>query len=81
MENSSKVASRWVVGMDLGDRWSQVCRLDWDKGAIQEESRLSMTAPSLQRYFSRLEPSRVILEAGTHSRRGFVVCWFLWAMR
>src|ERR1700710_2351257 len=67
MENSSKVASRWVVGMDLGDRWSQVCRLDWDKGAIQEERRLSMTSSSLQRYFSVLEPSRVILEAGTHS--------------
>jgi transposase len=67
MENSSKVASRWVVGMDLGDRWSQVCRLDWDQGAIQEERRLSMTASSLQRYFSVLEPSLVILEAGTHS--------------
>lgn len=67
MDNSSKVASRWVVGMDLGDRFSQVCRLDWDKGSIQEERRLSMTASSLQRYFSVLEPSRVILEAGTHS--------------
>jgi transposase len=67
VENSSKVASRWVVGVDLGDRSSQVCRLDFESGAIQEECRLSMTSASLQRYFSGLVSSRVIVESGTHS--------------
>jgi transposase len=67
MGDLSKATHRWVVGVDLGDRWSQVCRLDQETGVITEERRLSMTSASLQRYFSVLEPSRVILETGTHS--------------
>lgn len=67
MENSSKVAHRWVVGVDLGDRWSQICRLAPEAGAIEEERRLSMTSASLQRYFSKLERCLVILEVGPQS--------------
>lgn len=67
MENSSRVASRSVVGVDLGDRSSQICRLDWETGAIQEERRLSMSESSLQRYFSGLSSCRVILESGTQT--------------
>ena len=64
---SSKVASGSVVGVDLGDRSSQICRLDWETGEILEERRLSMTASSVQRYFSGLSSCRVILESGTHA--------------
>lgn len=67
MENSSRVERGWVVGLDLGDRRGQICRLDWETGAVEEERRLSMTSASLQRYFSALSPSRVILETGTQS--------------
>jgi len=67
VENSSRVASGSVVGMDLGDRSSQICRLDWETGAIQEERRLSMSVSSLQRYFSGLSSCRVILESGTQT--------------
>jgi transposase len=67
MENSSRRVNRWVVGVDLGDRSSQICRLDWETGAIQEERRLSMSMSSLQRYFSGLSSSRVILESGTQT--------------
>ena len=67
MENFIRVASREVVGMDLGDRKSQICRLDRQSGVIQEECRVSTTAPSLQRYFLTLEPCQVFLESGTHS--------------
>jgi transposase len=67
VENSSKLVSRSVVGVDLGDRSSRVCRLDWETGAIQDEQRLSMSVPSLQRYFSGLSSCRVILESGTHT--------------
>lgn len=66
MENSSRVWGS-ILGMDLGDRSSQICRLDRETGAILEERRLSMTASSLQRYFSGLPPCRVILESGTHA--------------
>jgi transposase len=66
VENSSRVWGS-VLGMDLGDRSSQICRLDRETGAILEERRLSMTASSLQRYFSGLSPCRVVLESGTHA--------------
>lgn len=66
MEKTSRVWGS-VVGVDLGDRWSQICRLDGETGAILEERRLSMTAPSLQRYFSGLSSCRVVLESGTHA--------------
>lgn len=67
MKNSSREEIRWVVGVDLGDRWSQICRLEQGSGAIQEERRLSMTSASLQRYFSVLERCLVILEVGGQS--------------
>jgi transposase len=67
VENSSKLVSRSVVGVDLGDRSSQICRLDWETGEIQEERRLSMSVSSLQRYFSGLSSCRVIVESGTHT--------------
>ena len=37
MGNSSNVASGSVVGMDLGDRWSQICRIDWNSGETLRE--------------------------------------------
>jgi transposase len=66
VKNSSR-ESGGVVGVDLGDRWSQVCRLDLETGEIVEERRLSMIAASLQRYFSGLSSCRVVLESGTHA--------------
>lgn len=67
MENVSRQAVLFVVGVDLGDRSSQLCRLDNETGAIVEERRVSTTTASLQRYFSQLAKSRVILESGTHT--------------
>lgn len=67
MRELSKVESRGVVGLDLGDRRSQVCRLEGESGAIVEELKVSTTSPSLQRYFGGLAPQLVILESGPHS--------------
>lgn len=67
MENSSRVHVEGVVGVDLGDRSSQICRLDWETGAIVEERRLSTTASSFQGYFEGGSKHRVVLESGTHS--------------
>lgn len=63
----SKSVAQEVVGLDLGDRSSQVCRLDRKTGAILEERRLSTTTASVQRYFSALAPQLIALESGTHS--------------
>ena len=69
MKNSIRVQVQVqaVVGVDLGDRSSQICRLDQETGAILEEKRLSTTAASFQRYFEGVSPWLVILESGTHT--------------
>jgi hypothetical protein len=55
-----------VIGVDLGDRYSQVCVLDVD-GAVAEESRLTTTKAAFSRQFSGRPRSRVVLETGTHA--------------
>ena len=67
MVELSKVEAQEVVGMDLGDRSSQICRMDRKTGSVLEERRLSTTTASVQRYFSALVPQLIALESGTHS--------------
>jgi len=59
--------SQLVVGMDLGDRYGQVCRIDPESGEITE-GRVAMTQDAVRRYFGRLRPRSVAVEVGTHSR-------------
>ena len=61
------IAGQGIVGVDLGDRSSQICRMDRETGAILEETRISTTTASVQKYFGALEPHLVVLESGTHS--------------
>jgi transposase len=61
------VASWSVIGVDLGDRSSRVCRMDGETGTILEECRVSTTTASFQRYFSAVGQCRVIVETGTHT--------------
>jgi transposase len=58
-------AQTMVVGMDVGDRKSQVCVRKVD-GEV-EATQLRTTTSAMESYFSRLERCRVVLEAGTHS--------------
>jgi transposase len=67
VSESSKVETQGIVGVDLGDRSSQICRMDRETGAILEETRLSTTTASVQRYFGALAPQLVAVESGTHS--------------
>lgn len=55
-----------TVGVDLGDRFSQLCVLDGD-GEVVEEARLRTTERAFRRWFAALDPARVALEVGTHS--------------
>lgn len=61
-----KNVSTMTVGIDIGDRYSQVCILDGD-GEIVEESRIRTTAQAFDRKFATLKPTRMALEVGTHS--------------
>jgi len=56
-----------TVGIDLGDKYSQVCVLDGE-GEVIEEARIATTQAGLKRKLSGLEPSLVVIEVGTHSR-------------
>jgi transposase len=61
-----KKISTTVIGMDLGDRRSELCALD-SEGDVIWRRRLKTRAPALQEFFSTLPPTRVIIEVGTHS--------------
>lgn len=56
-----------IIGMDIGDKYSQLHVLD-EHGEFLEETRLATTNAGVQRYFCRLDRVRVALEVGTHSR-------------
>ena len=56
-----------TVGIDLGDTHSAVCVLD-SMGEIVEEASLRTTTRAFERRFKSMEPSRIAIETGTHSR-------------
>src|SRR5712691_4567574 len=55
-----------TVGLDLGDRFSQIAVLDAG-GELVEESRVATTEPALRQRFSGCPRMRIALETGTHS--------------
>src|SRR3990172_2389162 len=59
--------SMLYVGLDLGDMLSYITIVDPD-GVLIEESRLPTTRASFQRKFATLQPCRVAMEVGAHSR-------------
>jgi transposase len=64
---SSEQQHHHVIGLDLGDDFSQVCLLVMTSGEIEEETRLRTTPEALRRYFGKLQHARIALETGTHS--------------
>lgn len=55
-----------TVGLDLADRYSQVCVLDV-KAEVIDEGRVRTTEDALRGRFGALAPCRVVIEVGTHS--------------
>jgi transposase len=55
-----------TIGVDLGDKYSQVYLLD-QTGECVETGRVRTTPAGLQRWFGGRAAARVVLEAGTHS--------------
>lgn len=62
-----KKDSTMTVGMDVGDRNSQVCILGED-GEILEESRVPTSRAGITRKFKAMAPCRIAIETGAHSR-------------
>jgi len=57
---------RITVGMDMGDKNHSICVLDVE-GEVLTRRTVTNTAKAIRKYFGKLEPCRVALEAGTHS--------------
>jgi len=55
-----------TVGLDLGDKHTQLCMIDAG-GELLEEARLRTTPAALRQRFSAMPTARLVLEAGTHS--------------
>lgn len=67
MTKSTTVTTPWTIGLDLGDRASQVCVLDTGSGDVLERFGVETTRAGLTKRFGAMAPSRVVIEAGTHS--------------
>jgi transposase len=65
-EGEAKSPVGLTIGVDVGDRFSQICVLGGD-GEIQEEARIRTTPSAFGQWFRSATSSRVVLEAGTHS--------------
>jgi len=63
MSDATSEETKVTVGLDLGDRHTQVCVLD-EAGEVIEEARLATKPEALRRRFSGADPLRIVLEAG-----------------
>jgi transposase len=66
MNDATTKETTLTVGLDVGDRYVQVCVLD-GAGEVVEESRLPTKRAALERRFAASDSLRIVLEAGTHS--------------
>ena len=55
-----------TIGIDLGDKAHRYCMLN-EAGEVVMEGEVSSSLEALKKMFSRMEPARIALEAGTQS--------------
>ena len=66
MREDIRESGTLTIGLDLGDRQTQVCVLD-GTGEVIREFRMATTPAGLERGLGRYTAARVVLEVGTHS--------------
>lgn len=66
-KDSGTVAPTRTIGIDLGDRTSEVCVLDNDSGDALDRFGVQTTQAGFHRRFASIPPARVVIEAGSHS--------------
>ena len=67
MSNSTHETPAVTVGIDVSDRLTSFCVLD-GQGEILEEGKVRTSPEGFARRFSVIEPCRMVMEVGTHSR-------------
>ena len=58
---------RSVIGIDLGDRYSYLHKLDMATGETLSQTRISTSPADFRDHFSAVQNARIALEVGTHS--------------
>ena len=66
MAKNITVFPETTIGIDLGDRYSHGCVLDW-QAEISERFRFETTRSGLAAAFLDRPPARIVIEVGTHS--------------
>lgn len=66
MGKGNKMGAPKTIGIDLGDRRSRYAILG-ATGEVEEEGQLQTRPEMFKQRFQRLDPSRVVIEVGTHS--------------
>ena len=66
-ERETRDGFEFHIGIDLGDKNSDVCVLD-QSGEVSKEFRLRMKEADFRTYFASITRSRVAIEAGGQSR-------------
>jgi transposase len=66
VNENSRTRERETIGIDLGDRQSDLCVVD-GSGELVARTKAATTRPGLTRSLKRYPGSRVIIEVGTHS--------------
>ncbi|MFH2000018.1 MAG: IS110 family transposase [Planctomycetota bacterium] len=67
MDNEMSKIPETTIGIDLGDKYTHFCVLD-NAGLIIEEGRIVTTKEAFRCKFTGIEPARIAIETGTHSR-------------
>ena len=65
MQDSNRI--RQVVGLDVSDRWTQICVISRATGEIEEQGRLRTTPEDLRERFAGVTRQSIALEVGPHS--------------
>lgn len=66
MAKGTTMSSGLTIGLDLGDKHTVGCVLSRE-GEVVETFRMATTVAAVRRTMKSFEPSRVVLEVGTHS--------------
>ncbi len=66
MEEHTREGSGLTIGVDLGDRYSQLCVLA-ERGEVCEEGRIATTWRAMRKRFEGMWRCRVVIEVGSHS--------------
>lgn len=66
MKEQTREEMGLTIGVDLGDKYSQLCVVD-EHGEVCEEGRIATTAQAMRKRFGGAAPCRVVIEVGAHS--------------